>query len=504
MASARPCARAMLHATRSHCDPMNTMPARHARPLLLSLLTSALMAGCASTPRVDRNLARIGFENPATAAAANGDDLFRRIGAEPTNARLHFDNGRYLLARGRHGDLEVARVAFSNAARLAPDWWQPQLGLAATEYRLGRYDAALAGFGEAIALRGECGSLCYGLAFVAYRAGYFGLAANALGAARDAAPPAIDAERTAEAFLADALSGGGTRDAAKLRELLHGTGAPASGDNGNVSIDAYVIRQSRDASSSAGINLLSALQLQFGASLVNADYTKEGDSPTTKNTERSLEVSIPTVSYALNMATSARNSFSIEASPSVVAVAGKTSRFFEGANVLIVPQGDETEPLERDIGIELKVTPNEIADGYIDLTAILELSNLATSTVGGNGATIVQTEKTSAEATARIPFGRAIALGSGATMTVRDGESAVPGLRRLPIGSKLFGTEQASAKRNDVLVLLTARRGIASATATRIDEAALSQRLFGKAPAGVAQVSRLPSQAPRIDFLDWL
>src|SRR5690606_27577191 len=95
----------------------NTMNMFFARPLALSLLASALVAGCASTPRLDRNLERIGFNDPG--AAVEGNALFRRIGAEPTNARLHFDNGRFLLERGRRGDLEVARVAFANATRLA-------------------------------------------------------------------------------------------------------------------------------------------------------------------------------------------------------------------------------------------------------------------------------------------------------------------------------------------------------------------------------------------------
>src|SRR5690606_15942475 len=153
---------------------------------------------------------------------------------------------------------------------------------------------------------------------------------------------------------------------------------------------------------------------------------------------------------------------------------------------------------------DLKVTPNEIGDGYIDLTAILELSNLSGTTIAGEGATVVQTDKTQAEATARIPFGRAIAFGSVATMTTREGEAEVPGVRRVPVASRLFGTEQASARRNDVLVLMTARRGIASAQAPRIDVDEISQRLFGRAPATVARVSRLPSQAPRIDFMDWL
>src|SRR5690606_5644706 len=126
-------------------------------PLVLSLLASALVAGCASAPRVDRNLDRIGFSSPS--ASADGDDMFRRIGAEPTNARLHFDNGRFLLERGRRGDLEVARVAFANATLLAPDWWQPQVGLAATEYRLGHHDAALLALAEAVSLRGRCDEL---------------------------------------------------------------------------------------------------------------------------------------------------------------------------------------------------------------------------------------------------------------------------------------------------------------------------------------------------------
>ena len=470
--------------------------------VLVAMLATVSVAGCAST-RVDRDLARIGL-GPADAAA--GDALFRRIGAEPTNARLHFDNGRYLLARGRQGDLQIARVAFANAARLAPDWWEPRLGLAASEYRLGRYDEALAAFGEAVQLRGQCGTLCYGLAFFAYRAGCFGLASTAFDRARADGSPATDADRAAAAFLDAAFADGpGARDAAPLRALVRGPEPGQAGeDAGNVSIDAYVIRQSRDSSSSAGINLLNALELQFGATLWGADYTKENDDPTGRSARHGLEVSIPTVSYALNMASTSRSAFSLEASPSVVAVKGKTSRFFEGANVLIVPGGDRTEPIERDIGIELKVTPNEIDEDSIDLNAIMELSNLSASNIVGVGATVVQTEKTQAEANARIPFGRAIALGSGATMTVRDGGTAVPGLRRLPGGEHLFGSDQASAQRKDVLVLLTARRGVASSDGTRVDESALSRRLFGADAAHVARVSRLPSEAPKIAFVDWL
>lgn len=469
--------------------------------VLLGACLPALLAACASAPRADAALSRIGLPPPAT--ASDGDALFRRIGAEPTNARLHYDNGRFLLERGRHADLEVARVAFANAARLARDWWQPQLARAATEYRLGRYRDALAAYADAVALRGSCAQLCYGLALAAWRAGEFGLAANALEEARRLGPPADDGAATAERFVAAGLAQDdpAARPATPLRARLQTPRDAEAADGKNVSIDAYVIRQSRDSSSQAGINLLGALELQFGGTLVNT-YDREG-ADATHGTERSVEVTIPSVSYALNMASASRGAFSIEASPSVVAVPGQTSRFFEGASVLIVPAGDETEPLERDVGVDLKVTPGEIGEDFVELTAVLELSNLTTNTIGGANATVVQTEKTSAEATARIPFGRAIALGSGATMTVRDGDSGTPGLSRLPVASWLFGSRQASARRSDVLVLITARKGDGDRAAA-VDPDAISTQLFGRAPAEVARVSRLPSQAPTIDVEAWL
>src|SRR5690606_8677298 len=147
---------------------------------------------------------------------------------------------------------------------------------------------------------------------------------NAHAAARASAFPGEGSAATVDAFLSSALSpSAGGHDAAMLAPLLPGDTAAAHLGDGNVSIDAYAIRQSRDAASYAGINLLNALELPFGGTLVAADYSKENDDPTSKSTSRSLEVSIPTVSYALNMASTSRGGFSIEASPSVVAVAGR-------------------------------------------------------------------------------------------------------------------------------------------------------------------------------------
>ncbi|MDX6751540.1 hypothetical protein SH611_17170 [Geminicoccaceae bacterium 1502E] len=474
---------------------------------LVPALAVVLQAACAPAEvQLTQVLKEIGFTAPAALEPVDDQALFRQIGAEPTNARLHYENGRFLLARGRQSDLEIARVAFANASRLAPDLWRPELGRAAVEYRLGRYHAALEALVEAVERRDACEELCYGLAFMAYRAGYFGFAATALDAARQAGPPDDPAARQAAAFLAEALADGpGARRAAPLSERLRPPAAPERDpDDGNVLIDAYVIRQTRDGSSSSGINLLEALRLQFGATLVNFDHTRERGGPDSQTRQRTLEVSIPTVSYALNIASEDSTSFSIEASPRVVARTGQTSRFFEGSNVLIVPQGDDTESIERDIGIDLRVTPNEITPDHVDLTALLELSNMAAQSIQSVGGQVLQTDKTQAEATARIPFGQAMAVGSGATMLTRSGETGVPGLRKVGGVGELFGVDSASVTRSDVLVLVSVRRGAPTRVERPVDEAALSARLFGVAPALVERVSRLPSEAPSLDFLGWL
>lgn len=473
------------------------------RPVRVLLLLLLPLAGCASADtQYARHLEQLGFSN---ADRVDQKTLFRRIGAEPTNARLHYENGLYLLARGRYSDLEVAQIAFANASRLAADWWLPEFGRAITEYRLGRYDAALAAFAEAIERRGSCGGLCYGFALAAFRGGHFGLAAQALAAAERAGPPEKPAERQAAEFLKRALADGpGARPAEPLRQRLQAAAARTAPGNPNISIDAFIIRQNRNSASSQGINLLDALQLQFGSTLINLTHSNETGEPATTTRSQSLEVNIPTINYALNIASEDADMFSIEASPSVVAVPGQTSRFFGGSNVLILAHSENSsESVERDIGMDLKVTPSEITEDYVDLEAVMELTYLTGDITGGGGIVIVQTEKTAAEAAAKIPFGRAIALGSGASTISRSGENGVPGIRKVPGAGNLFGVRGASVSRNDVLVLITVRRPSAD-TVSGIDENALSSQLFGVPAAPVARVSRLPSEVPPVNFLDWL
>lgn len=458
------------------------------------------VASCTSVDeQFERNNSVVGFSKMGT-GSSGASDYFKRIAAAPSNARLHFENGVYLSKRGRSGDLELARVAFMNASRLAPDWWEPNYALASMYYNLGNYDEAILNMVDAVDKRGSCEGICNGLALMAFRARLFNLAAYAHQRSNPSTEGMPNSELEASDFLASAFSRKGN---AYATGKLQRDPAPAQEDQGlnkNVSIDAYIIRQTRSASSANGINLVKSLQLQFGSTLVNLTENKETGSDTTRTNSRSVEVSIPSITYSLNVASEDSSTYSIEASPSIVSTVGQTSHFFDGSNVEFVPPGDNKSNVTKDIGVDLKATPQDITDSYVDLAASMELSSIVASTIDGGDGQVLQTEKTTAEAFARIPYGRAMALGSGASMTSSMGSSGVPSIRKAPLFGKAFGTEAAEVNRKDVLVLISVRNGN-DLQARPIDEAEMSKKLFGTVGQHVDYISRLPYEAPSPDFL---
>src|SRR3546814_671604 len=131
-------------------------------PASLALLP-ALLGGCATTT-LERSMELTGLP-----AVHEGFEAARR---EPLNARAHIQTSLDLLARGARtrADIELAKSGFQTAARLAPDLWEPMVGLAAAHYRLGEYRDALAALSEAVDRRGALGDLAMPYALVAYRA----------------------------------------------------------------------------------------------------------------------------------------------------------------------------------------------------------------------------------------------------------------------------------------------------------------------------------------------
>lgn len=438
-----------------------------------ALAVSVLLAGCAST-RLDRTLELVG--DPTGAQAFEGA---RR---EPLNARAHLWTAMALLRRqnATPGDIRLAMSGFQTAGRLAPDLWEPMVGLAECRYRLGEYDKALAALTEAIDRRGEVGDLALPLALVAYRAHQPELARLAY--ARAGSPTTSGGE-----FLARAYSGAvrwkpGPPEVAAAAK-------PASDDEQNILIEAYMIRDARSAQLYSGISLIDSLAINFGGSLVNYSYGDAGDA-----SQGNVEVTLTGLSYSLNLATRDVGRISLEASPLVLARLGKPSKFVEGGSVLIVPHGDDSDPIERDVGVSITVTPDRVGPDDVDLTVALEFSKITaqSQSEAGRGASLLNTEKTVIEVVVRVPYDKAVLVGSVGELTRTTGGKRSVVAIPLPGNS----SRQAATSVKNVLALISVRRPGADAPRPT-DEAGLALRLFGVPIGGAGGVyGERPADTP--------
>ncbi|QTH23170.1 hypothetical protein HRJ34_06580 [Rhizorhabdus wittichii] len=437
--------------------------------LILPLVPAALLGGCAAG-----GLGRA-VELTGVSAPPEGFETARR---EPLNARAHIETGLQLLARGQRtsADIALAKSGFQTAARLAPDLWEPLIGLAAAHYRLGEYRDALAAFSAAVERCGAIGDFALPYALVAYRAQEPELARLAFAAA----PPGENADFLRRAFTGPAAWRPSGATAASPPK--------ASGQDGNILIEAFLIRDTRSAGLSDGINLLDSLALQFGGTLVNYSYDSAGHE-----TRGDVSVTLPGISYSLNLAARDLSRVSLEASPLVLARQGKTSKFLEGGSVLIVPLADDSDPVERDVGITVEVTPEQIGEDYVDLAVVLELSNITGQSLSdaGRGASLLQTDKTRVEAAARVPFRKAVLVGSTGSLTRR--KSGNRSLVAAPLPG--LSTNGSSASRRDVLALISVRRADDQVTPP-LDADALAKRLFDTALPAPASYGERPSDTP--------
>jgi hypothetical protein len=433
-------------------------------------------------------------------------DSFASVRNSPLSAAAHYATAMGFLngPAVTRGDLEMALSGFQTAARLAPDLWEPLAGAALTSYQLGNVREAMNQMAQAVERRGEAGPMAVPLALLAYRAREPEFARAAL----ERADRAGDLDMAGLSFLDAAFAGNGWRptstypsssSAPIIQPADPGTdsaAATAAGADGpGVVIEAYLIRETRGSSGNRGLNLLDGLSVQFGGTLLNYSYDLAGGSADTKT--GNLTITAPAINYSLNLASNSQSHVTLEASPVVLAREGRKSKFAEGGSVLIVPLSDRSQPIERDVGVTLEVTPQRIGATDVDLDMVLEMSNITgrSSVNVGRGASILETDKTHVEVSVKLPYGKAIVVGSGDSLNRRSTNDrsvtpfAIPGLSRRGL----------SVDRREVLVVLTVRAPNNESNAAR-SPAEWGQLLFGAVLSPPKQYGRRPSEAPAPAF----
>lgn len=434
---------------------------------------------------------------------------------DPTSVRLNFLSGLVYDAQSSAGSegRQLARVGYFTALRSDPTFWPAnyQLGLLAMEdgdaLAAERYLAAAAYHAV------DSAPVFYALARAAYCAGDQDGAALALARATSLAPPARDDERITAALVSAVKGDGAAVDSwlgqlsqpaqdyarrelrGRTAELLQAGpadpaavppamapapapapgAAPKAAGRRMATVDVVIIRRKEERSRTTGINLLDALTLQFGSTLINSERTRASDRLTGTissdgvSTIQNLSLTVPSVTYSLNIANASGNKSAIEARPTLLIYDGQTSKVFSGGTLTYAASGQlSSESYTREVGLSLSVTPKFNDNGTINLSIATALETFITEPTAGTFREAVQTDKSSTEITADMHLGETIVVSGGKFSNLQSGSSSTPVLGSIPVIKHLFAEKANYYVTNDLLVLLSLR-GDASGSAMGSD-----------------------------------
>jgi tetratricopeptide (TPR) repeat protein len=260
-------------------------------------------------------------------------------------------------------------------------------------------------------------------------------------------------------------------------------------------LEAVFIRSTIVKQSRYGINLLDGLTTQFNGSIVNS-----GDSTKTSNSSSSspdvtttlvnalkssnlYSLTIPAITYSLNIANSVVNQSHILAHPTVIALDGKPSKFFVGNETSIYMSGSfSSAAFNKEIGLSVQVTPTFLTDDTAELTAEISLSTLRDAPSGGiSSSHALLTAKASNNTSAVLRMGQTLAVNTTTIHDEEDSQSGVPLLGDLPLVNTFFSSRNTGITDRSLLVLLTlkgnpnADKGVSSSETGVINTALLGR-----------------------------
>ena len=239
--------------------------------------------------------------------------------------------------------------------------------------------------------------------------------------------------------------------------------ADGVGQEKMVVVDVVIISSREDITTAKGVNLLNGLTLQFEGNRQVVNGTTETDNvlATSFATTLTKTLTLPAITYSLNVANAGATRNEILARPSLVAISGQKSEFFSGENikaatVSTTAQQGATE-VDKDIGVKLGVTPSFTADGRVKLQVEVERTFLTTISANVTFANQVRTTKESVNANVIMNHGETLILSGLSEKETENTRDGVPVIQDIPGIQYLFSRETTRDFNRSVLVLLTPR-----------------------------------------------
>lgn len=256
----------------------------------------------------------------------------------------------------------------------------------------------------------------------------------------------------------------GARDPSTTTLPEQGT---SSGSDRMVLVDVVMIRTEDAISTAKGINLLSALNLQFGGNNSAAySRTTSSDSQSTSGPSTIIQraISVPALNYTLNIANANNNLNEVLARPTITALEGVRSEFFSGTvlNAAVVSGGtgfsSGSVSVEKRYGVKLALLPQTLSNGMVRLA--IDASRTFLKAPSSDIAFTYKLEISEIVVNANVVMrlGDTLVL-SGLSeresTSVRDG---VPGLQDVPLLQYLFSRQTQTEYQKSVLILITPRQ----------------------------------------------
>ncbi len=443
--------------------------------------------GAAPTPAAEEVRSALLEHRPAAAREA----LATALRNQPQDGYLHLLNGLSYQLEGRSvQSLELAKVGYDAAVKFAPGhyWSHYFAGAAALEIK--EYVEAAEQFSKAILADPQRPQAFLGLAIAAYYAGDLVVARVAVDRALWLAPAEPLALRTvAFAIAAEGDESGlqrllasnpnGTRekpdlgiDRSRLTRVLRAAGLElaqnATGVQGQtnppappqppkeaeatnqVMVEVTLILKQDSITHNAGINLLDNLTATFELSSTSS---KSFPGPPASRL-LTTAITIPRVTYSLNLFNHKHDFYRVVARPSLVAYLGQPSEFFIGRTVNAAVSGINLGSIQPiDIGTSVKVTPTEITTNHTKVR--VEIGRSFGTDSLGNFPVSLTTFKQRVDATAELAFGKTLILSGLYEGVDTHSYSKTPILGDIPGVNTLFFARTATERRDVALVLLT-------------------------------------------------
>jgi tetratricopeptide (TPR) repeat protein len=260
-------------------------------------------------------------------------------------------------------------------------------------------------------------------------------------------------------------------------------GAPANGQTRMVLVDVVMIRTEDTTSTTKGINLLSALNLQFGSSSAPAYSSIFNQTSGTEGTTLlTRAISVPALAYSLNIANANSNLNEVLARPTLAALECLRSEFFSGTslNAAVVSGGSGVSgsavSIEKRYGVKLAVAPQILPGGMIKLTIDASRTFLKPPSSDIGFTYKLEISEITANANVVMRMGDTLILGGLSEKETTSNRDGTPMLQDIPGVQYLFSRQAKTDYQKSVLILITPR----PATYTWLSDASKAE--FAKKP----------------------